>query len=479
MKSKEETPLFDALIKHREKESLSFHVPGHKNGRIFNHLGKHIFDPVLSIDLTELTGLDDLHDPGGPILEAEQLLADLYGSQKSYFLVNGTTSGNIAMILAACEEGDTVLVQRNCHKSVLHGLMLANVKPVFISPVIDEQLEIAGSVTVSAVKEAIGLYPETKAIVLTYPTYYGTGSAVSEIISLAHQHSIPVLVDEAHGAHFCLGAPFPESALAAGADVVVHSAHKTLPAMTMGSFLHYSSELIDSSKLEFSLQMLQSSSPSYPIMASLDLSRAYLATYSQDDIEALKQAVDGFKEELNSISGIHVAESKKGNSDLLKLIIRSEKGHSGFQLQQILESEGIFTELADARNVLMVFPLIKKDSDFPFRETLMRVERAVKNSEEDEGHVSSGSHFQEQTIQPLALTYQEMKKRQRKLTALNDCLGEISAEMITPYPPGIPLIMPGEKVTAGKIKSMEELLRKGGRFHGGPDLESGQLWIYE
>ena len=288
-------PLYEALLQHAQKKTISFHVPGHKDGQVFQTEVASIFQPLLSIDLTELTGLDDLHSPDGPILEAEKLLADLYQVKESYFLVNGSTAGNLAMIMAACDEDQIVLVQRNCHKSVLHAIQLAKAKPIFLEPEYKTDWKIAASVHYDTVKKALQLYPEAKALILTYPNYYGIAYDIKAMVGLAHQQDIPVLVDEAHGAHFIIGKPFPPSSAALGADIVVQSAHKTLPAMTMGSYLHFNSKLIDVNKVKDYLHIFQSSSPSYPIMASLDLARGYLAGYDSNDLTYLLTEVSEFK----------------------------------------------------------------------------------------------------------------------------------------------------------------------------------------
>ena len=239
---------------------------------------------ALPYDLTELAGLDDLHEPNGVIEEAQQLLTNLYGSDRSFFLVNGSTVGNLAMIYATCGVGDTVIVQRNAHKSIFNAIELTGSRPVLVSPVWDTNTMAAGTVAATQISRALELYPEARGVILTYPTYYGsTGIDLEEIIKICHSHDVPVLVDEAHGAHFVVGSPFPSSALTIGADVVVHSAHKTLPAMTMASFLHVKSSRVSAEKIAHYLQMLQSSSPSYLLMASLDDARAYAESYNEED----------------------------------------------------------------------------------------------------------------------------------------------------------------------------------------------------
>lgn len=466
-------PLYQALIDHKEKGTVSYHVPGHKNGSIFEESAQKVFQQILEIDVTELSGLDDLHAAEGPILQAEELLADFYQAASSYFLVNGSTSGNLAMVMAVCEEGDTVLVQRNCHKSIIHALRLANVNPVFITPSFNEEWGVAGGVEVEHIHKAIAMYPSARALILTHPTYYGEAHSIKGIIEAAHNKEIPVLVDQAHGAHFGLPG-FPESAIEAGADIVVHSAHKTLPAMTMGSYLHVNSQLVNKEELEYYLQVFQSSSPSYPIMASLDLARVYLASFNPADTEHLLYAIRQFRVELSEIPGLKIME----NDDCLKLTLRSEQIPDGFQFQTVLEDYGIYTELADTENVLLVLPLLKAHMEYPFTETVDKINHALNGREMAKRSLTNPEFVNDHLLSTLSLTYKEMKRQPKRSVSFKESIGCISAEMIIPYPPGIPLLMAGEVITAEKISYMEELRNKGGRFHGGTVLSRGLLLVY-
>ncbi|MGE7763523.1 aminotransferase class I/II-fold pyridoxal phosphate-dependent enzyme [Peribacillus sp. NPDC097895] len=475
-----QTPLFDAMSDFYKKKPISLHVPGHKNGQVFSKKGQLLYNPLLGLDATEISGLDDLHAPEGAILKSEQLLADLYGVQRSHFLVNGSTVGNIAMILAVCREGDKVLVQRNCHKSILHGLMLANVQPIFLRPDFYEKWDIAGSVGSKLMEEALGAHPDVKAIIVTYPNYYGLGEDLTEIVRLAHQRGIPVLVDEAHGAHFQLGSPFPKSAISAGADAVVHSAHKTLPAMTMGSYLHLNSSLVAADEVSFYLQMLQSSSPSYPIMGSLDLARAYLASFTSEDKNSLIKKILDFRGELATLQSIRVLEAPPGTSaDPLKVVMQSTKGLSGFELQQLCEAEGIFTELADPNNVLMILPLLKMGTDFPFPEIVQNIKNATKDRTGSWKANQVVILLDERRMTGLEMPYSVMKQKKSKPAELRSAIGKVSAEMVIPYPPGIPLIMSGEMITAEHITNLRRLLDMGSKFHGGSSLSNGELIVYE
>lgn len=296
-------PIIEGLERFRQQQNISFHVPGHKHGEL-SHLPQ-AFKDVMRYDVTELSGLDDLHYPEEMILEAEHLLADTYGAMKSFFLVGGSTVGNLAMIYATCQKGDTIIVQRNAHKSIFHAIELVGAKPIFVSPIWDERTLTATHVTFLDLKEAVENYSEAKAVVLTYPTYYGvTSNEIQQQITYCHEKGIPVLVDEAHGAHFQACSLFQPSALSLGADVVVQSAHKTLPAMTMASFMHVRSELIGADKIHHYLRMLQSSSPSYVLLASLDDARYYVQTYMESDgAYIIEKGINGLSSTIDRLFG--------------------------------------------------------------------------------------------------------------------------------------------------------------------------------
>ncbi|MDR6120802.1 arginine/lysine/ornithine decarboxylase [Bacillus sp. SLBN-46] len=476
MKKQMNTPLFKALLEHNKKNPISFHVPGHKNGQNIQSEANHFFEQILKMDVTELSGLDDLHSPEGVILEAEQLLAELFQTRKSFFLVNGSTVGNLAMIMAACRENDTVLVQRNCHKSVLNALRLAKVRPIFLEPEYDHDWKVATCVNVDTVKEAIGLYSNVKAIILTYPNYYGIVSDLEGIIKEAHLHHIPVLVDEAHGAHFNIGHPFPASAVQLGADIVVQSAHKTLPAMTMGSYLHVNGHLVDINKVKDYLQIFQSSSPSYPIMASLDLARKYLATYTQQDLDALQKSIKHFKAELADIPEIKVLAYPNHQGDLLKVTIQTRSNISGFELQKRLEEEAVYTELADPYNVLLVLPLLKEGQRYPFEVTARKIKKVCKDLPFHEQ--KSKLTMSNRKVSGLAIPYKEMDNLESMDVPIAEAIGFVCAETIIPYPPGIPLLLKGEEITNERVNQLQRLLETGARFQGGSLLTLGKVKVF-
>lgn len=468
----ENRPLVQKLVAFKESNPISFHVPGHKNG-MYSALPSRLRS-ALAYDFTELTGLDDLHQPEGIIAEAEQKLAQLYGADKSHFLVNGSTVGNLAMIYATCGEGETVIVQRNAHKSIFNAIALTGAKPVFVSPIWDKKTKTAGVVTARQVKKALDLYPEAKAVVLTYPTYYGVaGDELEEIIGICHALQIPVLVDEAHGAHFVVGEPFPKSALALGADVVVHSAHKTLPAMTMASFLHVKSSFVSSANVTRYLQMLQSSSPSYLLMASLDDARAYAESFTAEDIAGF---LENRRRIINRFMKIPLLELVE-QEDPLKLIIRAD-GYSGFTLQKMLEVEGVYAELADPFQVLFILPLVKKVAPEFIEEVAEKIECAMCNLQRYEKMSELiDAPIWDDDISELHYSVKELERFRTKWLSIQEAVGKVAADSVIPYPPGIPLLLAGEQITERHVRLLAELVLLNAKFQGAIQADENKILV--
>lgn len=475
----QKTPIYSRLKEHWETNPVSGHVPGHKYGRVLPEKGQAYFRDILKIDATEISGLDDLHDPEEMIKEGQELVADLYGSDASFFLVNGSTVGNLAMILAACSRGGRVLVQRNCHKSILNGLELAGAEPVFLSCGYDSGVEVSTSIALDELDEALKTIQDVQAVILTNPNYYGLSIELKAIIERVHEEGIPVLVDEAHGAHFVLGEAFPISALELGADAVVHSAHKTLPAMTMGSFLHIKGNLVREERIAYYLRMLQSSSPSYPIMASLDLARFYLAALTKEDVSAIIEETAEIRRELDKLDGLSVVvpESKSIAVDPLKVVMRSTRNWSGFELQKVLEKEGVFSELADAWNVLIVLPLAVMDAK---HDMIERIERALqKNVGNESSRKEISVPLFPMRISQLAIHLDKQQKLSSMECKLEEAVGKVAAESIIPYPPGIPVLLKGERITEEVVGYLGQLKRLGARFQGNDRIKSNYISIYK
>lgn len=461
-------PLVEALQQFHDKQPISFHVPGHKNGMLSTL--PIPYKAALRYDVTELTTLDDLHYPEECILEAQQLLQQAYKSDASFFLVNGSTVGNLAMIYATCQRGDVVLVQRNAHKSIFHALELVEAVPVLLTPNVHEVSKTAGYVEVETLEQALQQHPEAKAVIITSPTYYGVmAPQLKRFIDRAHEANIAVLVDEAHGAHFAAHANMPHSALALGADVVVQSAHKMLNAMTMASFLHVRSDIVNKERIAKYLRMLQSSSPSYVLLASLDDARYCVANYSDSDYRYMMHERHRFIAALRKLKGVIVVEV----NDPLKLCVRVE-GYNGFQLKNALEAERVFIELADNEQVLFVLPLLMAEQTYPYDEAITAITRAVATL-----------HTQQQVYTQLPiLNYttpvtkiEPIYDTKTELVSFNEAVGRKSAAQIVPYPPGIPLLVKGEVITAAHIQAMIQYEQLSCPIQGEHEIKTQQLYV--
>lgn len=446
------TPLFDALRDHARRNPLSFHVPGHKNGTIYTGEARDWFEKLLNIDLTELPGLDDLHQPEGVIKEAQKLTASFYQADHTFFLVGGSTSGNLAMIFAICQPGDTVIVQRNSHKSIMHALELAGAHPVFLTPLYSKQTGRLSEITLHQLKEALEQYPEAKGVVLTYPDYFGHTYPLKKLIETAHDHHIPVIVDEAHGAHFVLGNPFPNSALQLGADIVVQSAHKMLPAMTMTAWLHLRSELIAYERVSKYVHMFQSSSPSYPLMASLDLARFYLANLSRKQIHEIIQSVKGVRAMFKMLPYWEVLPCEAHVDDMLKIIVQVKEGYQARDIARALERNGIYPEMVTDDQILFIFGLS------PYTE-MQVLEKALERLDPEKTDNSIKlTQAEMKPIQDLAISYDQMRKMETEWVVWDKAVGRITAESVTPYPPGIPYLLKGERINKEHVKTLQQYI---------------------
>ncbi|MGR9047992.1 aminotransferase class I/II-fold pyridoxal phosphate-dependent enzyme [Halobacillus faecis] len=460
-------PLYEALKRNIERNPLSFHVPGHKYGKVFEKQAYEKFQSILQLDATEVGGLDDLHAPEGVIQQAQQMASDFFNSDHTFFLVNGTTVGNMAMILSVCQPGEEIIVQRNCHKSVLNALELSGASPVFISPRYERETGRHSHVSPEDVEQALKDHPESKAVFLTYPDYYGRTYDLGGIAEVVHSYHIPLLVDEAHGVHFQLGAPFPKAALMAGADGVAQSAHKMAPAMTMASFLHVQGERMDLTRVRHYLQMLQSSSPSYPLMASLDVARAYLASWKSSDKEVLFDYLEEVKSLFNSYDYWEV----NATDDPLKLTLQVRNG-TGFDLADALDTVGIVPELATTHQVLLVFGLAPSVDLMLLEERLKTLDSQLKKRTNRATIIENQIQFP--VVQKLEYSYSFMQSMDVVRVGWQEAAGCVAAEAIIPYPPGIPLVMKGERLDEQHIAQVHALVSQGARFQN-TGMEQGVL----
>ncbi len=462
MEDSQGIPLLHKLIEHKKKNPISFHVPGHKNGQVFPTHSEDLFKSILSIDLTEITELDDLYAPEGAIKQAQILAAEWFQVDASYFLVNGSTVGNLIMIMATCGPGDLVLVQRNCHKSILNGLELSGAKPIFLTPEYDTEVNRYGAPSTKTLEEAIHKYTNIKALILTYPDYFGRTYPLKEKIELAHAQKIPVLIDEAHGVHFSLPFIDQPSAIELGADIVVQSAHKMAPAMTMAAYLHINSAYVNKERVEHYYQMLQSSSPSYPIMASLDVARFYLQNFKAEQMTNLQESIDLIKSELEVCDYVKVLETTSLD-DPLKITLETIDGVNASEVARLFEKEGIYPELVTTNQILLIVGL----EPYIDLESLKKSIKSVNKQlilQPKHDTINKYTELFISKIQTLHYAYNEMRSMETKIEKLEEAIGEVAAEQIIPYPPGIPLIAKGEKITKNQVDHIVELLNKGVSF---------------
>ncbi|UOQ92401.1 aminotransferase class I/II-fold pyridoxal phosphate-dependent enzyme [Halobacillus shinanisalinarum] len=477
-------PLYEALCLYERSQRTSLHVPGHKDGRVFDEEALGRFSSILKIDATESVGIDGLHHPTNFIAEAQTLAADAFGADHTFFLVGGSTIGNIGVALTLCSPGDKIIVQRNMHKSVFHGLMVAGAHPIFIAPSMEPTTKVAKVSDLSFIEKALKENPDVKGVWITNPNYYGMSQDITSLANACHQAGVPLVVDEAHGPHFGQAAEVPPSALSQGADLVVQSTHKMLTAMTMASMLHVKGNMVFRERLAQVLGMIQSTSPSYPLLASLDLARRYLVTKGRAQIKETVKRLDtkraALASELQALS-IWEGSQQVDHRDPLKWIISSKNDAvSGFQLLDMFYELDCTAEICDPRNVGFLFSIDEREED------IEKVVRKIKEMDEklqkmavpDPPDKSDMVLFEEEgTLYKPALSLHEAFHKPRKRAALQEAIGAICGEMVLPYPPGIPLLTPGEKITANHVKTIRQLKEMGAYFQGPSDETMKSLYV--
>lgn len=453
----------EVLEQHVREYRVSFHVPGHHNGTVMDDRLPDAFAKVMPYDLTELAHLDDLHDASGIIEQAERALGNLYASN-SKWLVNGSTAGNWSMLAATVKRGERVYVQRNSHKSVWNAIEWLGLKPVLLTPKIERGTGIPTVVTLDTVEQAIQEFPGGRAVMLTSPTYYGDMADIRTISDYLTSFDIPLLVDEAHGAHLIHPQLPRRSAIFEGASAVVQSAHKTLPALTMGAWVHYKDN-IDEARLKHALSSFQTSSPSYLIMASLDYARSYLERLTNEEWSAIQKSHAQFVLELKR-AGFVV----KVGDDFTKVTILTHP-KNGLIFSQHLASIGIDIELAAVDHVLFCLPFreIKKQEIEHWIKLIKKASTHMPIIEDDE---TIFPFPQTERVSELH-TFETALPMQRVL--FDRAIGLISAETVIPYPPGIPWILKGERITEEKIQVLRKWISLGRKLQASKHVMIEQI----
>ena len=496
--------LFEKLKEYGKKGAYPFHMPGHKrNGA----LGGDIFP--FSLDITEITGFDNLHCPTGVILKAQERAARIYGTKESFFSVNGSTGCILAAVSAAFSKGDRVLVARNCHKSVYHALCLRELEPVFVYPRVyfekrgggrnsDEEENCPGSemragsgkvrrgglfggIAPDDVEEILCGEEGIKGMILTSPTYDGIVSDLRRIGELLHERDLPLLVDEAHGAHFVFSDYFPESAVSCGADLVIHSVHKTLPALTQTALLHRCSERVESRKIRRFLSIYQSSSPSYVLMASLDACMALLEKEGEGLFTAFTERLEKTRERLGRNERLVLLEPEKraGNAvydfDRSRILIGTGKTPmSGHRLFALLRDDyGLELEMEAPDYVLALSSA--GDTEEGFRKLIEAVADLDGRLKETEIRGTACVPGLNEQVFPM----HEALEMDSVPCPLEACEGRISGEFVFLYPPGIPLVVPGERISGNLAEELIRYRREGYPLQGLQDLTAQNIQVLD
>lgn len=447
--------IVDKLEQLRDEDIISFHVPGHKMGKIFDKLGYNdILEKIYTLDTTEIEGTDNLHNAKEVIKQSQERAARVFNSDKTIYLVNGSTCGIQAAIMSTCPPKSKIIVNRDCHQSVINSCILGDITPVYIDSEICRETNILKGVNYSKAKEIIDNNLDAKAIILTYPTYYGETYNLQDICNYAHDKDMIVIVDEAHGAHLELSDRLPKSAINLGADIVIQSTHKTLPSFTQSSMVHIKGNRVDYNKLLSILRIIESSSPSYLFMSSLELAVDIYEKHGKELMESLLNNIDKFKDKFKSNHEVYIYNEM----DKTKIFISLKNiGMTGYELDEILRSEyKIQCELSNHYGVLLICTIGNEEEDFICLETALK---DILNKYKNKGAIDDTDY--PVSIPKMKLTPREAFYKEKKRVKLKDSIGKISGEYIIPYPPGISLISPGEIISEEIITYIHQGLKDG------------------
>ncbi|MGM9933812.1 MAG: aminotransferase class I/II-fold pyridoxal phosphate-dependent enzyme [Clostridium sp.] len=452
-------PLLEELFKYHNEKNLMLSMPGNKCGLGFevDSLGREFMNRMGKLDITEVDPLDNLHCPEGIIDDAQKLLARTYKSKRAYFLVNGSSGGNLSAVFACFSEGDEVIVERNCHKSIYNAAILRKLKISYIEPVIDYENGIFMPPDRKNIYKAFDNCSSPKGIILTYPNYFGITYDIEDIIYDLKSRGLKIILDCAHGAHLGITKKLPKSMAHIG-DYVVLSAHKTLPALTQGSYMTVNDENAD---FEFYLRVFMTTSPSYLIMASLDYARYYMDRYGERDYEILIDKSEDWKNKINSLGKVKILSQsdikKYGEYDVDKsrYVIVLPKGYSGHKLLDYFREKKIQCEMSFSQGVVFILSPFFNDEDF--RKIYNALLELDLNAISDSAYAAAyESVIPEKILEPheaFVLPYETV--------GIDKSRGKISKDFITPYPPGIPLVCPGELISDESLHIINDYIDNG------------------
>ena len=473
--------LYRALEIYSQEDYYPFHMPGHKRNP-----GTVNTDLPFDRDITEIDGFDNLHHPEGILKKAQETVAGVYGTRECYYSINGSTAALLAAVSAAVPRNGQILVARNCHKAVYHALYLRNLTPTYIYPQVDFKWWINGGISPDKVERALAENPEIQAVLITSPTYDGVVSDVEKIAEIAHSYHIPLIVDEAHGAHFHFSNYFPTSAAELGADLVIQSFHKTLPSMTQTAVLHNCSDRVDSRLLRRFMGIYQSSSPSYILMASMDACMEKMVSDGNEMFRKFTKILEKARRRLAECRYIQLVLPKIGETgvfdyDRSKLILSTRYcSLTGKELAKILlEKYHIQVEMESEHYVLALAAVGDREEGFERLcqaiEEIDREESQKKKEKKDfdEDKTDKALYLPRNQLMSIA----DAMDSESEVRKLEESIGKISAEFGYLYPPGIPLIVPGEQITGQFIRNMRIYMEEGLYLQGLEDYTNETIRV--
>ena len=467
-------PIYEALERFRQMRVVPFDVPGHKRGRGNPELTAFLGEKCVNLDVNSMKPLDNLCHPVSVIREAEALAADAFGAAHAFLMVGGTTSSVQSMVLTACKRGDEIILPRNVHRSVINALVLCGAVPVYVNPDVDQNLGISLGMTRESLQKAIREHPNAVAVLVNNPTYYGVCSDLRAIVRMAHAAGMLCLADEAHGTHFYFGTAMPVSAMEAGADMASVSMHKSGGSLTQSSLLLCGPN-VHAGYVRQIINLTQTTSGSYLLMSSLDISRRNLAMRGRKVFHQVEDMAEYAREEVNAIGGYYAfgKELCNGNSvfdfDPTKLSINTRSiGLAGIEVYDILRDEyDIQIEFGDIGNILAYLSM---------GDRIQEVERLVSALAEIRRRYQRDSSdlLKQEYIDPIVVTSpQEAFYAEKVSLPLEQTLGQVCSEFVMCYPPGIPILAPGERITRRIVDYIKYAKAKGCSMTGpeDPDIE--------
>lgn len=464
-------PIFEALEKYKSMRVVPFDVPGHKRGQGNKELTDFLGERCMTVDVNSMKPLDNLCHPVSVIKESEELAADAFGAKHAFFMINGTTSAVQSMVLAACKNEEKIIMPRNVHRSAINALVISGATPVYVNPGVDKELGIPLGMSLKDVKSAIMANPDAKAVLVNNPTYYGICSPLKDIVELAHSYGMLVLVDEAHGTHFYFNRNLPVSAMSAGADMAAVSMHKTGGSLTQSSFLLINNN-ISKGYVRQIINLTQTTSGSYLLMSSLDISRKNLALNGEAIFDRVSSLANYAREEINKIGGYYAYGRELINNDTVfdfdvtKLSVHTRSiGLAGIEVYDILRDDyNIQIEFGDIGNILAIISVGDKS---------LAIERLISSLSEIKRLYSKDKSgmFDHEYINPLvAMTPKAAFYAPKKSVPIEKSYGKICSEFVMCYPPGIPILAPGEYITKDILAYIDYAKKKGCFLTGTEDI---------